>query len=84
MPKPAYSRISISQLKEQLEFTIPHNKGEIGDINNGVFIFYLSLLLGATLLPSANTAQELPLAEALIVHVAVTTPIAISLSYFLF
>ena len=49
-----------------------------------MFIFYLSLLLGATLLPSANTAQELPLAEALIVHVAVTTPIAISLSYFLF
>ena len=82
--KPSYSKIAVFKTKNQINFTIPHNKGEPGDLNNRLIIFYITLLLAVLMSPSSATPSGLTFTNETVIRVVLAIPLCIAGFYFLF
>ncbi|MEM6614016.1 MAG: hypothetical protein AAF652_17510, partial [Cyanobacteria bacterium P01_C01_bin.72] len=82
--QPSFSKIAMSKTKNQISFTIPHNKGEPGDLNNRLILLYISLFLIALIFPSVNASSELSLSNDLIIRLILSIPVITAQSYFSF
>ena len=82
--KPAHSKIEISKTRNELNLFIPHNKGEPGDLNNRLIIFYISLFLAALIFPNSNISGDLSAVQELIIRIILAIPFTIAELYFLF
>jgi len=82
--QPPYSKIAVSKTKNKISFTIPHNKGEPGDLNNRLILFYISLFLSVLMIPSSSTPSGLTFTNDLIIRAIFAIPFGTALSYFLF
>ena len=81
--KPAHSKIEILKTRDELNLFIPHNKGEPGDLNNRLILFYVSLFLIALIFPNSNSG-ELSTVNELTIRIILAIPLGIAEFYFIF
>ena len=82
--KPAHSNIELTKTKNNLNIIIPHNKGEPGDLNNRLIIFYISLFLVALIFSPLSTSGEISKVSELTIRIILAIPLGIAELYFLF
>ena len=82
--KPPHSKITVAKTKDRINFVIPHNKGESGDLNNRLIIFYILLFIVALVFSPGTVSSELSFTNDLTVRAILAIPFAVSLLYFLF
>ena len=82
--KPAYSKITVDKAKDRINFVIPHNKGEQGEINNLLFFLYISLFILIITLSPFTSSSNLSITNELIVRTVLSIPLVIAGLYFLF
>ena len=82
--KPAHSKIKISKTRDELNLFIPHNKGEPGDLNNRLIIFYISMFLTALVFPNSNISGDLSAINELTIRIILAIPLGIAELYFIF
>lgn len=82
--KPPHSKITVVKTRDKISFTIPHNKGESGEINNLLFFLYISLFIVIITLSPFTSSSNLSLSNELLVRTVLSIPLGIAGSYFLF
>ena len=82
--KPPHSKITVAKTRNQISFIIPHNKGEPGDLNNRLIIFYISLFIAALMTSPLSTSGELPFANEVAIRIVLAIPLCSLVFYFLF
>ena len=82
--KPAHSKITVDKTKDRINFVIPHNKGEPGEINNLLFFLYISLFILIITLSPFTSSSNLSITNELIVRTVLSIPLVIAGLYFLF
>ena len=76
--QPPHSDISMFKTEEKISFIIPHNKGEPGDLNNRLILFYIFLFIAALICSPISTSGELSFANQMIIRVVLAIPLAIT------
>ena len=82
--QPPHSNISMFKTEEKISFIIPHNKGEPGDLNNRLILFYISLFIAALICSPISTSGELSFANQMIIRIVLAIPLGSAMLYFLF
>ncbi len=82
--QPPHSEISMSKTRNKISFIIPHNKGEPGDLNNRLILFYISLFLAALIFSPLSISGELSFANEMIIRIVLIIPLCSAMMYFLF
>lgn len=84
LPQPPHSDISMFKTEEKISFIIPHNKGEPGDLNNCLILFYISLFIAALICSPISTSGELSFVNQMIIRIVLAIPLGSAMLYFLF